>query len=217
LKNIYITIAALATILISCEQKEKVINTTTVERDTIVINEADSAATKATDSVDTRKAWEEYATPGLAHKMMAEESGTWTATMTFWEDEKATPQTYAVNAEARMVLSGHYQEVAYDGMMMGMPFQGKSTLAYNNKTGEYTSTWIDNMATGMMVTKGHYDEPVKAIKLSGIVADPITGKDSKVREVYTIVDANTRKLESYDTKEGKKEFKSMEIVLKRKK
>lgn len=217
MKNIYITIAALAIILISCEKKEKVINTTTVEHDTIVVNEADSTAEKAADSVDVRKAWEEYATPGLAHKMMADENGTWTATMTFWEDEKATPEVYTSTAQARMVLSGHYQEVTYEGTMMGMPFQGKSTLAYNNKTGEYTSTWIDNMATGMMVTKGHYDEPVKAIKLSGVMADPITGKDIKVREVYTFVDPNTRKLETFDTKEGKKEFKSMEIVLKRKK
>jgi len=217
MKNIYITIAALAIILISCEKKEKVINTTTVEHDTIVVNEADSTAEKSADSVDVRKAWEEYATPGLAHKMMADENGTWTATMTFWEDENATPEVYTSTAQAKMVLGGHYQEVMYQGTMMNMPFEGKSTLAYNNKTGEYTSTWIDNMATGMMVTKGHYDEPVKAIKLSGVMADPITGKDIKVREVYTFVDANTRKLESFDTKEGKKEFKSMEIVMKRKK
>ncbi len=49
----------------------------------------------------------------------------------------------------------------------------------------------------------------------GTMVDPITGKERKVREVYTIVDDNTRKMEMFETVDGGEEYKSMEIVMKR--
>jgi hypothetical protein len=99
--------------------------------------------------------------------------------------------------------------------MMGMDWQGKSTVAYNNKTGMFTSTFIDNTGTGMMVSTGNYDEATKAITSTGEMADVVTGKPVKFREVYTLVDPKTRKMEMFDKKEGVKEYKSMEIVMKR--
>ena len=32
--------------------------------------------------------------------------------------------------------------------MMGMPFEGIGRTGYDNVTGKYWSTWIDNMSTG---------------------------------------------------------------------
>jgi hypothetical protein len=43
----------------------------------------------------------------------------------------------------------------------------------------------------------------------------MNGKKTPYRETYTIVDANTRKMEMFDTKNGQ-EYKSMEIIMKRK-
>ena len=43
----------------------------------------------------------------------------------------------------------------------------------------------------------------------------MNGEKTPYRETYTFVDANTRKMEMFDTKGGKK-YKSMEIVMKRK-
>jgi len=215
MKNTCILLSAFLLCFLSCKDGVRIQTTTTETADTIPVK--DTVNDKPLDSLQTQKAWEEYATPGFAHKMMADEEGDWDVTMTFWTNPDALPEAYTSTAKVRMVLGGHYQETYYSGTMMGMPFEGKSTLAFNNKSGEYTSTWIDNMSTGMMITKGHYDEPVKAINLTGTMVDPITGKDIGIREVYTFADANTRKLETYDTKKGEKEFKSMEIILKRKK
>ena len=215
MKNSCIALAAFSLCFLSC--KESVTVRTDIDKtttDTVAVK--DTVNDKPLDSLQIDEAWKAYATPGFAHKMMADEQGTWNVTMTFWTSPDALPEAYTSTAQVRMVLSGHYQEVLYSGTMIGMPFEGKSTLAFNNKSGEYTSTWIDNMGTGMMITKGHYDETAKAINLTGTMTDPVTGKNVGIREVYTTVDANTRKLETFDTKEGQKEFKSMEIVLKRK-
>ena len=73
------------------------------------------------------------------------------------------------------------------------------------------------MGTGIMVMRGNYDEASKTIKMEGKVTDPMTKKTKKVREVITVIDPNTQKVEMYDMTPDGKEFKSMEIMLKRKK
>lgn len=214
MKNVFVTLSVLALCLTSCKE-EKTIKTTVTETDSTTVIKPETKE-EPMDSVAMEEAWKAYGTPGFQHKMMADETGKWDVEMTFWTAPDAAPEKYTATAQARMLFDGKYQEVNYDGTMMGMPFQGKSTLAFNNKSGEYISTWIDNMGTGMLIVKGHYDEATKAINFTGSMPDPLTGKDIGVREVYSIVDAKTRKLESFETKEGQKEFKSMEILMKRK-
>ncbi len=67
----------------------------------------------------------------------------------------------------------------------------------------------------MMVAIGKYDEASKTIEIKGEVVNPATGKKAPYRELYHIVDATTRKMEMFDTKNGA-EYKSMEIVMKKK-
>jgi len=174
-----------------------------------------NAAAQTKEEAAMQKAWEAYAAPGDMHKMLADETGTWDVAMTFWMDAKAKPETSKSTSESKMILGGRYQEVTYKGNMMGMDWEAKNTIAYNNKSKEFTSTFIDNSGTGMMVATGTYDPATKTVTFKGEMTDPLTGKPVKFRELYTIVDANTRKLVAYDTKDGK-EYKSMEIVMKRK-
>lgn len=171
---------------------------------------------KASAQTAEEKAWMAYMTPGEPHKMLAEETGTWDCEMTLWMEPGAKPEKYKSVAEVKMVLGGRYQEGVYKGDMMGMPFEGKSTVGYNNASKEFTTTFMDNMGTGIMVSKGTYDKATKTIKSKGETVNPIDGKKSTYREDYTFIDANTRKLVMYDMHEGK-EFKSMELVMKRRK
>jgi hypothetical protein len=161
------------------------------------------------------KAWQAYASPTASHKLMADETGTWNCDMTFWEEPDGKPSKATSTANIKMILGGRYQEATYNGTMMGQPFEGKSTLAYNNASKEYTTTFIDNMGTGMMVALGKYDEASKSIEFKGDMVSPLNGKKSPYRELYTIIDATTRKLETFDTKNGQ-EYKSMEIIMKKK-
>ena len=162
---------------------------------------------------DEEKAWMSYMTPGEPHKMLAEEAGKWDCEMKFWMSPGAPAQTYKVTADIEMILGGRYQVSDYKGMVMGMPFEGKGTVAYDNAEKIYVSTWIDNMGTGLMVMKGKKEGNV--IHFSGEGIDPVSGERIKMREVYTIVDKNTRKLEMFNIVDGK-EFKTMEIIMKRK-
>jgi len=213
MKKMFIAMSVLALCFASCKKEEKVETDVTVKTDTVKTEEP--VAEEPMDSVAQQKAWMEYATPGAPHKMMAEEVGTWNCDMTFWMGPDAKPEKATSTAEIKMVLGGRYQEANYKGTMMGQPFEGKSTLAYNNASKEFTTTFIDNMGTGMMVAMGPWDDASKSMNLKGDMVNPMNGKKTPYREMYTIVDASTRKMEMFDTKDGK-EYKSMEIVMKRK-
>lgn len=213
MKKIYLGLSVLAVCLASCKTEVKVDETTTTT-DTTKVETEETAEVKL-DSVAEMKAWEAYMTPGDPHKMMADEAGSWTNDMTFWHEEGGKPMKATSTSEVRMIMGGRYQQMNYKGDMWGMPFEGQSTLSYDNSTKEYTNTWIDNMGTGMMVMKGKKTDGSNSIELKGEMVDPAYNKVRPCREVYTMVDDNTRKMEMFCTKNGN-EFKSMEIVMKRK-
>lgn len=213
MKNLTTTLAIITLCFISCKKEVKTEVTTTKDVDSI--KKEAPIAEAPVDSAAQAKAWQEYATPGAPHKLMAEEVGTWNCDMTFWYEPDAKPEKASSVANIKMILGGRYQESDYQGKIMGAPFVGKSTLAYNNASKEYTTTFIDNMGTGMMVAVGKYDEKTKTIEFKGDVVNPVIGVKAPYREVYTIVDATTRKMEMFDTKNGE-EYKSMEIIMKKK-
>jgi hypothetical protein len=114
-----------------------------------------------------------------------------------------------------MILGGRYQESKHIGTFDGKPFEGFSTLGYDNAKKTFQSTWIDNMGTGTMFMEGTWDESTKTIHFKGKCVDPMSGQDMAVREEYTIIDDNTQKMEMFMTMPGQPEMKSMEIILKR--
>jgi len=214
MKKIYLTLAVLSLSFASCKKEVKVENDTSTTDTTAVADESATAA-KPMDSAAAAQEWMAYATPGEMHKMMATETGKWNCEMTFWEHEGAEPQKSTCTADIKMAMGGRYQVGDYKGKMMEMDFEGKSTMAYNNASNEFTSSWIDNMGTGMMVMKGKMNADGKSMTLHGEMTDPLTKGVCKTREVYTVVDDNTRKMEMFDTKDNAKEYKSMELVMKR--
>jgi hypothetical protein len=213
MKKLTTALVLFAMCFVSCKKEIKTETITEKDSDTVKTEQAE--AEPVLDSAAQMKAWQAYATPGNPHKLMADEVGTWNCDMTFWSEANGKPEKAASVAVIRMILGGRYQEANYKGTMMGQPFEGKSTLAYNNASQEYTTTFIDNMGTGMMVAMGKYDEKTKSMELKGEMVNPLNGKKTPYREVYTIVDPTTRKMEMFDTKNGT-EYKSMEIVMKKK-
>jgi len=213
MKSFYVGLSMLVLCFVSCRKEVKPETEAVTVTDSVKTEEP--IAEQPLDSATQMKLWIAYATPGSAHKMMADETGTWNCDMTFWEGPNEKPGKATSTASIKMILGGRYQEAIYSGTMMGQPFEGKSTLAYNNASKEFTTTFIDNMGTGMMVAIGKYDEANKRMNFKGDMVSPLNGEKTPYREVYIIVDANTRKMEMYDTKNGK-EYKSMEIIMKRK-
>lgn len=163
---------------------------------------------------DEEKAWMDYSTPGQVHKMLAAGVGEWNETVTFWMAPGAEPQRSTSKCTITMILGGRYQKSVTKGMMMGMPFEGIGTVGYDNMLGVYQSTWMDNMGTGTMLLIGKYDETTKTIDSRGKMPDPMQHKEVDVRQTVTFVSANEMKIEMF-TMMGDKEFKTMEIVMKR--
>ena len=216
MKKLFILFSAVSLCFISCknENKEAMETETTIVADTTATDEPEMME-EPMDSVARQKAWEAYMTPGDAHKGMAADVGKWNDELTFWMGPDAPPEKATATEEIKMIMGGRYQVSSLKGEMMGMPFEGRSTLAYNNATNEYISTWIDNMGTGLSVMRGKYDEASKSTTMNGSMVDPMTGKEKQIRQVYTIVDDNTRKMEMFEASAGGKEMKTMEIIMKR--
>ncbi|MEO7982977.1 MAG: DUF1579 domain-containing protein [Bacteroidota bacterium] len=169
------------------------------------------------DSATMMKNWQEYMTPGDVHKMMAKWDGTWTGAVTMWMYPGAPEQKSTSTAVNKMIFNGLYQQSTHTGDMMGMPFNGMSTVAYDIHRKEFVSTWIDNMGSGIMVLKGPWDEATKTVTLKGTMVDPGTKADCDVRETLTIIDDNTQEMKMYVMTPDGKEFNTMSIKYTRKK
>ena len=170
-----------------------------------------SVASFAQDaSEDQMKAWQEYMTPSATHEMIAKANGTWTAKTTMWMMPDSKPMENEGTMTNEMILGGRYQKSTFKGDMMGMPFEGMSLLAYDNASKEFYSIWIDNMGTGMMMSKGKYDEGSKMVNMNGTFVDPMSGKEEPFRQTMQIVDDNHHVMEMFMNMDGK-EYKNMHI------
>ena len=166
-------------------------------------------------SANDMKAWQDYMTPGDVHKMLAASNGTWNEEVTTWMAPGQPPTKSTATAENTMIMGGRYQQTKHTGTFNGMPFEGMNLLAYDNAKKVFMSTWIDNMGTGVMNMEGKWDPATKSINFTGVTVEPTTGKDMNVKETFSVIDNNTQKLEMYMVNGGQ-EFKTMEIMLKRK-
>jgi len=170
------------------------------------------------DSATYEKNWMAYATPGEPHKMLAKMDGQWTGDIKMWMSPDRPPTTTTGLATYKTIMGGRYQESVHKSNMMGQAFEGRSTTAYDNAKKVFISTWIDNMGTGLMTMEGTWDDATKTITYKGKMICPANGQECDMREVYKIIDDNTHYMEMYgpDMKTGK-EYKNMEMTLKRKK
>jgi hypothetical protein len=160
------------------------------------------------------KAWMAYMTPGMPQQMMAKSAGEWKAEVMQFQDPSQPPMRSTAAVHNEMILGGRYLSTKYNGNMMGMPFEGMGTMAYDNGTKMYYSTWVDNMGTGISYMKGTMSADGKSLELKGSSYDPTQGKEVMMRQVTTFIDDNHQKMEFYSMMNGK-EVKMMEMNLSR--
>ncbi len=159
-----------------------------------------------------QKAWMDYMTPGPMHEMMAESVGEWKTKTTFWMDPAGEPMVSEGTVKFELIMGGRYMKSNHKGMVMGMPFTGMMLQAYDNATKEFIAIWIDNLGTGMSVSKGTYDESTKTLNSTGTMIDPVSGKESHYRQTVQLIDDNHQVVEMFIMEDGK-EFKNMVIEL----
>jgi hypothetical protein len=161
--------------------------------------------------------WNAYMTPGEEHKLLAQRAGSWSAKVTMWMAPGAPPQVSEGTSEMRMIMGGRYLEDVTTSTFNGMPFEGRGISGYDTLKKKFVFAWIDNMGTGIMVGKGTYNPKTRSFASVSEGPDLMTGKVKTLRGLDTIIDADNWKAEMFDKGPDGKEFKSMEIVYKRKK
>lgn len=172
---------------------------------------------KATAQTEAEmKAWQNFMTPGEMHKWMARHVGTWEAEVSSWMGPGDPVKSKATDV-VTMTMNGLYQIGNFSSTMMGMPFQGQSTLGYDNAKKQFVLTWIDNFGSGIIMMTGIYDEKTKTLSFKGKQTDPMTGKDSDIRQEQVFMDDDTYKMTMYGAGPDGKEMKFMEALYKRKK
>lgn len=177
---------------------------------------ATTAPVTPPDSATIAKAWQEYMTPGKMHKMMATWDGTWNGDVTMWMTPSDPPMKSTATSTSKMIFNGLYLESVNKGNFGGMPFEGKSILAYDKAKKKFISTWIDNMGCGIMIMEGDYDSTTKTLNFTGKMTNPVDGKELAMRETVQIIDDKTQLMKMYGPDYTGKEFQTMEIRMTRK-
>lgn len=174
-----------------------------------------TALLSAQNQEEMMQKWMDYMTPGKMHEMMAKSVGEWNYVSKWWNDPYSEPVVSEGRAVYEMILGGRYLKSMNYSDVMGMPMEGMNLLAYDKTLNEFFSFWIDNMGTGMTMTRGNYDEKKKEISMKGTMVDPIMGKEIEYRQTVKFIDDNHQLFEMFIMSDGK-EFKTMEIASTRK-
>jgi hypothetical protein len=218
MKNLTIALCASSILFFACNNNGENADAAKTDSSKIGQTAAQDATPKAMpDTAAMNKAWMEFATPGAMHKWMEKTNGTWEGEVSSWMAPDAPPTKSKATNVQTSALGGRYVTGKFTGTMMGQPFEGMSLMGYDNGKKMFTSTWVDNMGTGLVRMAGTYDEATKTLNMKGSQTDPMTGKDSDMREEMKMIDDNTYTMAMYGAGMDGKEMKFMEGTFKRKK
>jgi hypothetical protein len=162
------------------------------------------------------EAWQKSATPGPEHARLVEQfAGTWNAEQTMWMEPGTEPMVQSATAVGAGILGGRQVRMTYQGSFMGQPFEGIAHTGYDNVTGRYTSSWMDNMSTGTFNSTGSYDAATRTYTFTGSMPDPMAdGAPVPIRETIRIDSGDRHVMEMFETRDGA-EMRTMEIVFTR--
>jgi hypothetical protein len=164
--------------------------------------------------------------PGDHHKLLEHFVGTWDLSLKSWMGGPDSPATESKGtAESKWVLDGRYVEENVKsemsmpdetGAMKKMAFVGRGVTGYDNFKQKYVSTWMDNMSTQVMLSKGDADPAGKVFTFYAEVDEPMEGKQEQMlKTVIRVIDKDKHVFEMYNLSAGDN-FKVMEITYTRK-
>ncbi len=171
----------------------------------------------AMDEKAMMEAFAKMAAVGENHTLLAGMAGEWTSVTKMWMAPGQPPQESPGTTVNTMIMGGRYLHSVHKSTVMGQPFEGIGTTAYDNLSGQFIGTWFDSMSTGIFVQTGKYDAATRTFTYRGQTQDPMSPATLvPVRSTLRLADADTHVFEWYETRDGH-EARTMEIVYKRKK
>jgi hypothetical protein len=152
-------------------------------------------------------------TPGAMQHWLTEGAGTWRGKSQMWMAPGTEPMRSDVTNTIKSIMDGRYVKCTYEGDMPGMgPFTGHGITGYDNVSGKFVSSWIDNHSTGIMQGTGSLSSDNRVLTMNYTYNCPITKKPTVMREITTHNGPNSVTMEMYmtDPKSGK-EYKMMHV------
>ncbi len=144
------------------------------------------------------------AVPGPQHELLTRMAGEWTRTVTTQMNPSKPAQVSPGTASIVVLLDGRFTQETVEGNFGGMPYHGMGIFGFDNASGHYVSTLIDNMGTGFMNGVGTIDSTGKVIRWDATMNDPATGKPSTMRMVTTVTDDDHHTVEMFTNPGGDK-------------
>jgi hypothetical protein len=162
------------------------------------------------------EAWQKTASPGAEHARLVDQfAGTWRAEQKMWMEPGGEPMVQTATAVSTGILGGRQVRMTYHGTFMGQPFEGIAHTGFDNVTGQYTNSWIDNMSTGTFNSTGTYDAATRTYTFTGTMPDPMAdGAPVPIREVLRVESNDRHVMEMYETRDGEA-LRTMEITFTR--
>src|SRR3546814_16159041 len=107
-----------------------------------------------------------------------------------WMDPSAPPMVETGKSVDTVVLGGRQIRTQFSSRFMGQPFNGIGFMGYDNVSGKYVASWVDDMSTGLMTSAGDYDPATKTYPFVAEMAGPMNdGPPIATRETGPIIDA----------------------------
>ena len=168
------------------------------------------------EQAEAMMAWQKAATPGEFHAFFGKYAGQWQVDGLYWMAPEAEPIPSQSKCSSKMILGGRFLMEEFDGVSMGMPFQGLGITGYDNTTGQVTMVWYDNMGTVTSIMSGPGTKPGAMLGLEGSMSDPVSKGDLPFRVELTFISDDERVFTYYSSMAvGIPEYKMMEQTYKR--
>lgn len=156
------------------------------------------------------EAWNKAAKTMPHHAWLMESAGEWHVKQTLWMQPGAEPMTSEGKARREALLGGRVLKEEFTSTFMEQPYEGLAHSGYDNVTGKYWVTWMDNMSTALYTGHGTCkdDRSHCSYKVTG--TDPVTGGTYEMR-IEVDFDDGGETHTFYEPRDGE-EVKTMVMV-----
>lgn len=161
------------------------------------------------DMAAMMEAYERAGTPGEHHARLDRNVGDWELEVRFYPDPDGEPSVSRGTSSSRWVMDGRFVQETVTGEFMGAPFQGMGLTGFNNLTGEYEASWIDNHSTQLYRYVGWMDDDGRLVFVTE-ARDPVTGETVKHRSVAEFPSDDEMVVKGYEDR-GEGEVRTMEL------
>lgn len=137
-------------------------------------------------------------------------TGNWNTETTVWADPKQPPMTSKGTAKFDPIMGARFIRETCESDMGGQKFVGEGLFCFNSVSKEYESSWIDNSATGIMLSGGKKDAKGDLV-FTGQYEDSMTGQKTTGKTVLHHEGRDKMTVTMYNVASGGSETKFLEV------